>query len=350
MNILEKKKIKNLHEFDNHHLVIRLDDPKVGLKSFVAFHKNLKILPSFGATRFWKYKSKTEAIRDALRLSKLMSYKSALAGLKYGGAKATIIQNNKFPKAKILEAYAEKLNGLHGKFITGTDVGLDLKDLRKMRKKSKYLVGLKSNPEKYTAVGLFFAVETICRKMCINNNLKDLTFSIQGVGKVGHKFLRIIYNKVSKIYISDTDNKRLKFIHKLFPKTIIIKPNKIQKQNVDVYMPCALSHALNKQTVKELNCRAIIGSANNQLKSKDIADEIYRRGIFYAPDYVVNAGGLISVVDEYENKNFNARRIEKKVKIIKKTLEEIIRRTIKEKRSPARVADEMAEKIISKMK
>ena len=345
-----KKETEKLNEFDKHQDIIYLNNPKTGLKGFIAFHKKLKVLPSFGATRFWKYKSETEAIKDALRLSKLMSYKSALAGLKYGGAKATIIRNDKFPKEKVLETYAKELNKLKGKFITGTDVGLNLDDLNKMKKVSKYLVGLKSNPEKYTAVGLFFAIQVICKKLFGSESLKNRSFAIQGVGKVGYEFLKIVYKNANKIYISDTNNERIKFIQKLFPKVIATKPNQIQKQVVDIYMPCALSHALNKQTIKQLHCKIIAGSANNQLENKTIADELYNKNIFYAPDYVVNAGGLISVVDEYENKNFNPKRIEQKVKKIKTTLEKIMKKTYSEKVSPARIADKMAEEIIANMK
>ncbi|MFA5932135.1 MAG: Glu/Leu/Phe/Val dehydrogenase dimerization domain-containing protein [Candidatus Paceibacterota bacterium] len=350
MNQIENKLLEKFTEFDNHQSVFRLDDEATGLKGFIAFHKNQKRVPSFGATRFLEYKTEDDALRDALRLSRLMSYKSAMAGFKYGGAKAVIIRNDEFPKDKILKAYAQKLNELSGKFITGTDVGLDLTDLKKMKRESEYFVGLKSNPEKYTAVGLFFSIEVACKKIFGNESFKDRTFAIQGVGKVGHEFLKIVYKNAGKIYISDTNIDRLKFIQKLFPKVKIVAPDKIQKQKVDVYMPCALSYALNKKTIGELNCKIITGSANNQLESKDIADKIYEKGIFYGPDYVVNAGGLISVVDEYENKNFDADRIEGKVKKIKKTLEKIMEGSDKEKISPARVADRMAEKIINKLK
>jgi glutamate dehydrogenase/leucine dehydrogenase len=350
MNLKEKNFFKKLPEFDKHQSVIFLNDSVTGLRGFIALHKNSLKIPSFGATRFLQYKSETDAMRDALRLSKLMSYKSAMAGLKYGGAKAVIMRNDKFQKNKVLKAYAHQLNKLSGKFMTGTDVGLDLNDLKRMNKESKYFVGIKSNPEKYTAIGLFVSIETACKKVFGNESLYGRTFAIQGVGKVGYEFLKIVYKNAGDIYIADTNNKRLKLIQKLFPKVITVKQNKIQKQKVDIYMPCALSYSLNKKTVKELNCKIIIGSANNQLESMGIADKIYKKGIFYGPDYVVNAGGLISVVDEYEHKDFNAKRIDEKVKRIKKTLEKIIQKSDQEKKSPARIANKIAEKIISKMK
>lgn len=348
---IKKKMLKQLPEFGNHFLVIHLVDKDAKLDSYIAIHRRNGSLPSFGATRMWKYSSNKEALKDVLRLSKLMSYKSVLADLPYGGAKAVIIEpKTKFSREKLFKAYAKKLNELKGKFITGTDVGLDLNDLKKMQKESKYLVGIKSNPEKYTAIGVLVSIEVACKKIFGDESLHGKTFAIQGVGKVGHEFLKIVYKNAGKIYISDTNNEKLKLIQKLFPKVITVEPDKIQKQKVDIYMPCALSYALNKKTVKELNCKIIVGSANNQLENKDVADKIYDRGIFYGPDYVVNAGGLISVVDEYEHDNFDADRIEKKVRKIKKTLEEIIKKSDKEKRSPARIADEMAKKIINKNK
>lgn len=343
-------KIKNLPEFDGHHSVVALKDPKTGLKGFIAFHKNSKNIPSFGATRLWKYRNEKEAIRDALRLSKLMSYKSAMAGLKYGGAKATIVKNDKYPKDKVLKKYATELNKLSGRFITGADVGIDLSDVKNMKAVSRYIVGVKSNPAKYTALGIFVSVETLCEEAFGTPNIKGRTFAIQGAGTIGYEFLKLIYKRAKKVYISDTNKERTKFIKNLFPKVTIVAPDKIHKQLVDIYMPCALSHSLNKKTIKYLRCKIIVGAANNQLESKSVAEEIHKKGILYGPDYVVNAGGLISVVDEYENKDFNAKRIEKKVKNIKNTLIKIIKASKEENISPAQIADLMAEKIINKTK
>ncbi|MDE2031030.1 MAG: hypothetical protein KGI58_02085 [Patescibacteria group bacterium] len=349
MNILTKSSLKKFPEYDNHKSIVYLNNPKTGLKGFIAFHKNSKSTPSFGATRYLKYKSEKEALRDALRLSRLMSYKSAMAGLKYGGAKAVIMRNDKFSKEEILKSYSQYLNRLSGKFITGTDVGLDLNEIKKMKNNCKYLVGIKSNPEKYTAIGIFVSIKVISKKIFKTSNLKGRTYAIQGVGKVGYEFLKLIYKNASNIYISDTNNKRLKFVHEIFPKTIIVKPSEIHKQQVDIYMPCALSYGLNKKSVNELNCKIIAGSANNQLESIAVADRIQNRNIFYAPDYVINAGGLISVVDEYKHNNFSAKRIKDGVSKIKYTIEKITNESFKKNISPARIANEIAEKIIHKM-
>lgn len=349
--LLNRTILKLMPEFDNHFLVLQLNNPETKLHGYIAIHRKNGLLSSFGATRLLEYSSEDEALRDVLKLSKMMSYKSALAGLPYGGAKAVLIKpKGKFSREKFLKSYAVELNKLKGKFITGTDVGLTISDLIKMKNYTKYLVGYHSNPEKYTAIGLLFSINAACAKIFGSECLEGKTFAIQGVGKVGHEFLKIIYKDAGKIYISDTNKEKLKVIRKLFPKVIIINKDKIQKQNVDIYMPCALYHTLNKKTINDFNCKIIIGSANNQLESKDIADKLYEKGIFYGPDYIVNAGGLVSVVDEYENNNFNAGRIETKVRKIKKILETIIKKSNKEKKPPSKIADEMAEKIINKMK
>lgn len=347
--LISKKDLISLPEYDNHFLVLHIKNLETKLDGYIAIHRKNGSLPSFGATRLLKYSSNKEALKDSLKLSKLMSYKSALAGLPYGGAKAVLVKpKGKFSRELLFKSYATELNNLKGQFITGTDVGLTISDLESMKKDTKYLVGYFSNPEKYTALGLFFAIETICLKIFRTKNIKGRTFAIQGVGKVGCEFLKIIYKNAKSIYISDINKERLIYIKKLFPKVKIVCVDDIYKQKVDIYMPCALYYTLNTKSIKDFKCKIIVGSANNQLESIDIADNLYNKGIFYGPDYVVNAGGLISVVDEYKNSNINNTRIKNNVKKIQKIMSEIIKNSIKEKISPARIANKLADKIIYK--
>ncbi|MBK5215812.1 MAG: hypothetical protein JJE53_03340 [Candidatus Pacebacteria bacterium] len=350
-NLIKKKFLKTMPEFDKHLFVVELLDPSSKLEAYIAVHRIRGSKPSFGATRFLNYKFKKDALNDALRLSRLMSFKSIMAGLPYGGAKAVIIKpKGKFSRKKLLDSYTKGLNELAGKFVTGTDVGLNLEDIKEMKKNSKYLVGLKSNPEKYTAIGLGFSIQMISKKLFGSESFKNRTFAIQGIGKVGYEFLKIIYKDASAIYVADIDKNRLKFVLEKFPNLIIVDTNDIQKQVVDIYMPCALSHTLNKKTVKDLKCKIVIGSANNQLESEGIADLLHDKGIFYGPDYIVNSGGLISVVDEYEAHNFNASRIKKKVSKIKKIMNEVIAKSYRQKISPERIANKIAKKILDKIK
>lgn len=341
-------KISKLSEFDNHYSVIYINEPNSNLRGFIAIHRKKKNIPSFGATRFWHYSNEKNALKDALRLSKMMSYKSALAGLKYGGAKGVIIApKNNYNKEKILTAYTKKINELRGKFITGTDVGLTLNDIKLMRKNCPYLVGFNGDPTEFTALGLYHSIQSALQKVFKQKSLKGRSFAIQGMGKIGSELLRLIYKDASKIFISDVNKSLIKSIKKEFPKVKIINPNKIHKQIVDVFSPCALSNSLNNKTLADLKCKIIVGGANNQLANENIGKLLYKKGILYAPDYVVNAGGLISVADEYENKKYNKQHIVKKIKKIEKNLNIILNRSIKEKKSTNILANEIADKVIN---
>jgi len=348
--IISKSLLKGIPEFDNHFLVIYLHNKKAKLESYIAIHKKNGRLPSFGATRLYKYPSKKEALMDALRLSKLMSYKSALAGLPYGGAKAVIIEpKGKFSRRKLLEAYAEELNKLKGQFITGTDVGLDVSDLKYMKKYTKYLVGYSANPEKATALGVIKSLNTVLACTYHNKLCSDLSFSIQGVGKVGFEILKILIEKgVRNIYITDIDKSKIKKIIKKYPFVKVVGVDKIYCQNVDIYCPCALSGVLNNKTLKQLKCKIVAGSANNQLKDLSIGEKLYKKGIVYCPDYVVNSGGLISVTDEYRYGKENNERLNKKINKIGTIFKKILVESKKKKLSPLKISEHNGLAIINK--
>jgi leucine dehydrogenase len=344
LSFMKTPRIESLPEFDGHRFVSFLYDHKSGLRGFIAIHRAGSLeRPAFGATRCWKYRSEEEAARDSLRLSRLMSYKAALAGVPYGGAKGVIMA----PAGKrdqVLKSYAERINFLGGRFITGTDAGIDDRDLRVMNTISPYLVGFRADPSKYTALGLLKAVEASLEEKFSDKNVKGRSFAIQGLGKVGTSFLKLIYPKAEIIYAADIDKERVKTVQKRFPRVRIVPPASIHKQKVDIFSPCALSHALNRETIPELDCPIVAGAANNQLESLSAGELLHKRGILYAPDYAANAGGLISVVDEYEHKKSDPARLEKQVNKIGDTLAEIFALSRKEKRPTHEIADEIAEK------
>ncbi|PIR96156.1 MAG: hypothetical protein COT92_02470 [Candidatus Doudnabacteria bacterium CG10_big_fil_rev_8_21_14_0_10_42_18] len=335
-------------EFDDHRMVSFISDSKRKLKGFISIHRGNTVIPSFGATRFVSYNNSNEALRDALRLSKLMSYKSALAGLKYGGAKGVIILPQKaYSKTAILKAYCHSLNYLHGHFITGADVGLSGKDVRYMRKQSEFIVGVKVDPVKYTALGMLGALEVSLNEVFGSKSIKGRTFTIQGVGKIGGAMVELLYKEAKKIIVADVDKKRLTIIKKAFPKIILTTPQKIYTEKSDVFMPCALGHSLTSRTTAKLRSSIILGGANNQLANNTVGELLYKLGILYAPDYVVNAGGLISVVDEYETKNFDDARIKKRLRNIQVVLHSILKESQRSHRASNLVADQMAEKIFN---
>jgi len=349
--MLKNINFEKLAEFDNHRLISFFYDKESGLKAFIAIHRGGIKYPALGATRIWRYKSDREAVKDVLKLSKIMSYKSALAGLKYGGAKGVIITPRSLKnKSELLRAYAQKLNYLNGHFITGTDVGLSLEDLKLMKKESKFFIGFKAKPEKFTAIGVFESIKVCLIEKFKKDSLTDKSFAIQGLGKVGYNLLNLIYNNLpnSKIFISDINLNLINLAKKRFPKIIVVSPEEIYKQKVDVFCPCALGGVINYKTLPYLNCKIIVGGANNQLQNDEIGEILYKNNILYAPDYVVNAGGLISVVDEYQNNNFNEQRVLAKVLTIKDRLKKIINKSKKNKIAPNIIANQIAQRIFNK--
>jgi len=345
--IKNKEPIENIQGFDKHRLVSFVYDEKSGLRGFIAIHRGGLRYSAFGATRIWPYETEEEALRDALKLSRTMSYKSALAGLKYGGAKAVIISNEAVLKNKeqLLEAYAKKVNYFSGHFVTGADVGTTGKDVQILKKYSPYIVGTKVDPVKFTINGIFQSMQTCLREIYGNDKLENRSFAIKGLGKVGFGLLEKIGDKASKIYVADIDKNRLKEAKNKFNNLEIVEPLEIEKQPVDVFSPNALSNCINGQNISKLRCKIIVGGANCQLENSSIGELLYKLGILYAPDYVVNAGGLISVVDEYEHKDYDEERINLRVNKIKTTLKNIFSQSKKQKKATNLVADEMAQQI-----
>ena len=341
--------LSSLPEFDNHASVISVVDKGIGLKGFIAIHRGgTPEYPALGATRLWKYESENEALRDALRLSHLMSYKSAIAGFSYGGAKGVLmipergINNRK----KFFQAYAKKVDALGGGFVTGTDVGVTDDDVRIIKEKTPYVIGSKLDPAYYTAVGVVGGMKVCLERVFGSPRLKGHSFAIQGLGKVGSAVLQIIYPDAGSIFVSDINKERTLAIKEKFPNVIVLSPDEIYRARVEIFMPCALGRILNEQSIGELRCTIIAGSANNQLANKKVSDAIYRRSILYAPDYVINTGGFISVVDEYQHGIPDAERILKNIDHMKGVLGEIFGEAARKKESSDTVADRIVEKLV----
>lgn len=341
--------LKKLDEFDNHKLVQFLFDEKTGLHGFVVIHRGNNGNPALGATRLWEYKSEEKALRDALRLSRTMSYKSALAGLPYGGAKAVLISSAKIKsRKKLFTSYAKEINSLDGKFITGSDVGVTSKDVQLIRQHTPYIIGNRLDPAYYTALGVYYGIQEALRYVFGSGNLKNRSFAIQGTGKTGSHLLKLIYPFAEKIFIADIDKEKVKKMKHNFPKVRIVNPSNITKQKVDVFSPCAVSGAINSENVTNLHCSIIAGSANNQLENENIDILLYKLGILYSPDYVINAGGLISVVDEMEQGRPSKKRILKRIVNIQDRLKNIFNQSSKKNRSTGEIAKQIAESVFNK--
>ena len=340
----------NNNFYDNHAKVLKFNDSKAGLLGFIALHRLKKNKPSFGATRILDYSSEYLALNDVLRLSKLMSYKSAIADLPYGGAKAVIIANKEWVKSKnkLLASYAEIINKLNGLFITGSDVGLIKEDVVYMKKICKYFVGVNNDPSFFTSLGLYYSILVVVKEVYDRSNLKNISIAIQGLGKVGFDLLGMVYKEGANIFVSDIDNFKVTLAKSKYPNINVVNTNDIYSLNVDVFSPCALNSCLNQKTIRELKCKIIIGGANNQLENNSIAKNLHEKRIVYCPDYLVNSGGLISVVDEYSNNNLNVYRISKNITRIPLILREIIKKSNKTNKTPLSIADEISQKLINK--
>jgi leucine dehydrogenase len=336
---------ERLEEFDNHELIQFIFDEKVGLRGFIAIHRRHNKKPSLGATRLWKYQTEIDALRDALRLSKMMSFKSALVGLPYGGAKAALIFPPKIKKHRkqFFVAYARKINSLNGQFVTGTDIGLENKDVQMMRKYTPYVIGNKVDPAYYTAVGVYYGIRTALKYVFGSPEIKNRTFAVQGLGKTGIQLLKLIYPEAEKIFVTDIDKEKIKKIKQQFPKIKIVSSSAIFEQKVDVFSPCSVGGVINSKTAANLHCQIVAGSANNQLEDEYIDRLLYKLGILYAPDYVINSGGLISVADEMERGRPSKKRILQKITNIPVTLSTIFNISEKRKKPTGLVANQMAE-------
>lgn len=343
------KAIVDTSTFDHHRLVSFVSEPSVGLQGFIAVHRRVDNRPSFGATRLSFYNNTIEALQDALRLSKLMSYKAALAGLKYGGAKGVIIApQHYYKKPALLKKYCDFINHLGGLFVTGADVGLNSTEVKFMKQHSRFIVGVKTDPVKYTALGIIKALEVCLDEIFGNHNFTERTFAIQGLGKIGEAVVKLLYKKAKKIFVADINPKQTRLVQKRFPKIFPVHSSEIYQQRVDVFMPCALGNVINMKTAAKIHAAIVLGGANNQLASSSSGEWLYKHGILYAPDYVVNSGGLMAVVDEYEHQNADDARIKKSLNHIAIQLRTILQNSKKTHKAPNLIADKMAANIFNK--
>lgn len=284
---------------DGYERVISCENREAGLKSLIAIH-NTKLGPALGGCRMWNYETEEDAITDVLRLSKGMTKKSALAGLPLGGAKAIIWGDAKKDKTvELFEAMGEFVEYLDGTYISGEDVGTTLEDLQIMARKTKYAGSTNGsgNPSPKTAFGVYKGIKATVKHKLGLDSLKGLKVAIQGVGAVGRHLAFLLFVDGCELIISDINEAPLKELaYKADAK--IIGEDEIYRVDCDIFSPCALGATLNQETIPQLNCSIVAGCANNQLLIPEYGSLLKERNILYAPDYVINAGGLINVFCE----------------------------------------------------
>jgi glutamate dehydrogenase/leucine dehydrogenase len=340
--------VRRYKEFNDHEYVIAINDDKRGLKAYIAVHnRNLGL--AHGGTRMLPYQREEDAIRDVLNLSRAMSYKSASLGLPYGGAKGVIIWKDGLDRHEVLKAYAMKVDGLNGLFRTGTDVGLTDVDIQFMAKYTKYMLGVHSVNEstlttsKTAALGVFDAMRAASLYKYGTDDLRGRTVGIKGVGKLGAELVELLIKEDVHLLLADIDEAKLQDIKARYTNSEIVPVQDIHQARMNIYAPCALGNEFTQSNIKNLGCDIIVGGANNQLANARVGDELFQGGVLYAPDFVVNAGGLIFASEELESDGFNLERVMSRLDKIPKTLTDIFRISQQQGIATNRVANKIAE-------
>jgi leucine dehydrogenase len=284
----------------DHEQVVFCQDNATGLKSIIAIH-NTVLGPAVGGTRMWAYASENDALTDVLRLSRGMTYKNALAGLNIGGGKAVVIGNARTDKNEaLLRRFGKFVDSLGGKYITAEDVGMSTRDMELIQLETDHVVGLPDymngggDPSPVTAYGVFMGMKASAKELYGSENLSGKKVLVQGVGHVGQYLVGHLVEAGAEVMITDIFEDRIKDVTSKY-KVTYVKPEDVYTTPMDIYSPCALGATVNDDTLKDLKCSIICGAANNQLANEEIhGEEVRKRGILYAPDYLVNAGGIIN--------------------------------------------------------
>lgn len=340
----------NKNEFEE---IIYCRDEKVGLNAIIAIH-DTTLGPGTGGTRFYPYQKEEEALSDVLRLSFGMTYKAAISRLPFGGGKSVIIGDpEKIKTEALLLRFGEYVESLNGRYICAKDVGINAADLRIIAKKTKHILGVEGmkhssgDPSPATAFGIVQAIRAIAKELLGRETLDGLKFAVQGLGSVGHGIVEEIYKEGAEVTVTDIDREA---IERTLEKcnVEVLNPEKIYDVKCDFFVPCAMGAVLNADTIPRLRCKIVAGAANNQLANAEDGYDLAKKEIFYAPDYVINAGGLINIAEELHG--YRHDRAFEHVARIYQTMVQIIQRSKREQIPPFVIADRMAQEILAEAK
>lgn len=315
-------------QIESHEQVLFCNDPVTGLKAIIAIHNTTRG-PGLGGTRMYPYESVDAALKDALRLSEGMTYKCAAADIDFGGAKGVIIGDPKTDKSSALfRAYGQYVESLNGRFYTGTDMGTMMEDFVHATKETNFINGI---PEAYggggdssipTSQGVIYSLAATNQFLFGNDALAGKTYALQGLGKVGYKVAHQLLEAGANLYVTDINEQAIAAIQDEATKQTgnveVVRSEAIYETDADIFIPCAMGGVLNEETINRLTAKAVVGSANNQLETGYDGKRLHEKGILFAPDYIVNMGGLIQVADELYGPH--KERVLMKVKAIKDML------------------------------
>jgi leucine dehydrogenase len=337
----------------NHEEVVFCYDKDAGLRAIIAIH-DTTLGPSLGGTRMWPYKTEDEALHDVLRLSRGMTYKAAAAGLNLGGGKAVIIGDPQSQKSEMLfRAFGRFVEGLAGRYITAEDVGTEVRDMEWVRMETQWVTGISEalggsgDPSPVTARGVYHGVKAAVEEVFGSPSLRGKKVAIQGAGHVGYFLAEFLIQEKAKVFITDIrPDKAERAVQQL--GVTAVEPDKIFDVEADVFAPCALGAIINDETIPRLKCKVIAGGANNQLQDEKRHGQILKeKNIVYAPDYVINAGGLINVANEIEG--YNREKALKQAQEIYPIVKEIFQIARREDVPTNVASDRLAERRIEQM-
>lgn len=338
--------------FDEHERVVFCSDAATGLKAIIAVHSTA-LGPAAGGCRLWQYASDEDALFDVLRLSRGMSYKNAMAGLRFGGGKAVILKESGFqPSDALFERFGEFVDAMGGDYITAEDVGMSVSVMETIARRTKFVSGLTQraghaggDPSPKTAFGVFKGIEAAVRFRLKKDSLEGLTVAVQGVGNVGYYLCRHLHEAGARLLVADIDESRVQRVADEFG-AVGVPLTEILFQVADVVAPCALGAVLSETSIPKLNTQVIAGGANNQLATDADGRRLADAGILYAPDYVINGGGIINVASEYYG-DVGEDEVIKRVAAIGPRLEGIFAEAEKTGRPTNEIADAQARRIIA---
>ncbi|MFD2162621.1 Glu/Leu/Phe/Val dehydrogenase [Paradesertivirga mongoliensis] len=336
-----------------HQRVVFCNDEDTGLKAIIAIH-NTTLGPAFGGTRMWEYKTEGEALRDVLRLSRAMTYKAAISGLNLGGGKALILGNSRTDKTEaLMRRLGRFIKNLSGSFITAEDLGTNNRDMEYIRMETEHVVGghessNSSNSSAITARGVFMGIKACLKELYGSDSLAGRSVAVQGIGHVGENLVHLLREENARVYVSDIDEERVRQVAKKTGADAISN-NNILDLEFDVYSPCALGGIINSATIAKMRCAIIAGSANNQLADEDLHGQmLLEKGILYAPDYLINAGGMINSYSEISG--YSKKRTLQLAENIYDATRVVLKKSKAESIPSNKAADMIAEKRISDIK
>ncbi|MGZ3755216.1 MAG: Glu/Leu/Phe/Val dehydrogenase dimerization domain-containing protein [Mucilaginibacter sp.] len=343
--------IFNKLELFGHKKAVFCSDPDSGLKAIIAIH-DTTLGPAFGGTRMWPYKTENDALQDVLRLSKSMTYKASISGLNLGGGYAVIIGDSHRDKTEaLMRKFGRFIKNLNGEFITAEDVGTNPRDMEYIRMETNHVTGVpesiggSGDPSPVSALGVFMGIKACVKETFGNDTLTGKSVIVQGIGHVGEKLVKLLREENAKVYISDINEEHAGQVSKKYGAEVVSN-NNIFDIDADIYSPCALGATVNTYTINKLKCSIIAGSANNQLEDETLHGQmLLEKGIIFAPDYVINAGGIINCYSELMG--FSKKRSLQLTENIYEATRTILKLSKSESISTVQAANKIAEKRIS---